>query len=133
MVFCQTLYTLHSTSHILIDAYIDSWTTWYMTSKKTISDNRLDVGWQYGIDVDKNSRRVQCKYSQKIFSGDIYCFKHHLACTRKNISTSSGSNNLLDDNDFDECLWNNEEDKGNDVVFSYMTHQQIVCFKFVNF
>ncbi|XP_073268810.1 uncharacterized protein [Populus alba] len=41
----------------------------FMASKKTNSGNRLDVGWKYGIDVDKNSRRVQCKYCQKIISG----------------------------------------------------------------
>jgi len=125
--------SLHSTSYIFINAYIDSWTTLYMTSKKTISDNRFEVGWQYDIDIDKNSRRVLCKYCQKIFSGDIYCFKHHLACTRKDVSTSSGSNNFLDGNDFDECFLNNEKDKDNEAVFSYMTHHQIVCFKFVNF
>jgi hypothetical protein len=56
-----------------------------MASKKTTSGNILDVGWQYGIDVDKNSRRVQCKYCQKIISGGIYRFKHHLACTRKDV------------------------------------------------
>jgi len=54
-----------------------------MASKKTISGNRLDVGWQYGIDVDKNSKRVQCKFCQKIISRGIYRFKHHLVCTRK--------------------------------------------------
>jgi len=71
----------------------------YIASKKPTNGNRLDVGWQYGIDVDKNSRRVQCKYCQKIISGGIYRFKHHC-------------------NDFDECFRNNEEDKGNEGVFS---------------
>ena len=56
-----------------------------MASKKTTSGNRLDVGWQYGIDVDKNSKKVQCKFCQKIISGGIYRFKHHLACTRKDV------------------------------------------------
>jgi hypothetical protein len=32
--------------------------------------------------------------------------------------TSSSSNNPLNGNDFDECFRNNEEDKGNEVVFS---------------
>jgi len=58
-----------------------------MASKKTTSSNRLDVGWQYGIDVDKNSKRVQCKFCQKIISGGIYRFKHHLACTRKDVES----------------------------------------------
>ena len=35
-----------------------SWIVGYMASKKTTSGNRLNMGWQYGIDVDKNSRRV---------------------------------------------------------------------------
>jgi hypothetical protein len=52
-----------------------------MAYKKTIGGNRLDVGWQYGIDVEKNSRKVQCKSFQKFISGGIYRFKHHLACT----------------------------------------------------
>jgi hypothetical protein len=37
-----------------------------MTSIKN-SSGRLDVGWQHGIDIDKNSRKVQCEYSQNIF------------------------------------------------------------------
>ena len=56
-----------------------------MAPKKTTSGNRLDVGWQHDIDIDNNSRKVQCKYCQKIFSGGIYSFKHHLSCTRKDI------------------------------------------------
>ena len=40
----------------------DSWIVGYMASKKTTSGNRLDVGWQYGIDVDKNSKKIQCKF-----------------------------------------------------------------------
>lgn len=58
-----------------------------MAFKKTTNGNRLDMGWQYGIDVDKNSRRVHCKYCQKIISGGIYRFKHHLACTRKDVES----------------------------------------------
>jgi hypothetical protein len=58
-----------------------------MASKKTTSGNRLDVGWQYGIDVDKYSKGVQCKFCQKIISGGIYRFKHHLACTRKDVES----------------------------------------------
>uniref|UniRef100_A0A6N2MWB4 BED-type domain-containing protein n=1 Tax=Salix viminalis TaxID=40686 RepID=A0A6N2MWB4_SALVM len=57
----------------------------YMASKKTTSGNRLDVGKQHGIDIENTSRKVQCKYCQKIFSGGIYRFKHHLACTRKDV------------------------------------------------
>ena len=56
-----------------------------MASRKNSSGNRLDVGWQHGIDIDKSSRKVQCKYCQKIISGGIFHFKQHLACTRKDV------------------------------------------------
>jgi hypothetical protein len=56
-----------------------------MASRKNSSGNRLDVGWQHGIYIDKNSRKVQCKYCQKIISGGIFRFKQHLACTRKDV------------------------------------------------
>jgi hypothetical protein len=56
-----------------------------MTSRKNSSSNRLDVEWQHGIDIDKNSRKVQCKYCQKIINGGIFRFKQHLACTRKDV------------------------------------------------
>ena len=58
-----------------------------MASKKTTSGNRLDVGWQHGLDIENNSIKVQCKYCQKIFSGDIYHFKHHLAYIRKDLES----------------------------------------------
>ncbi|XP_047335648.1 uncharacterized protein LOC124939189 [Impatiens glandulifera] len=45
--------------------------------------NRSDIGWEYGIDVDSNSKKVKCKLCSKIFSGGIYRFKHHLSCTHK--------------------------------------------------
>jgi len=56
-----------------------------MASMKKSSGNRLDVRWQHGIDIDKNSRKVQCKYCQKIISGGIFHFKQHLACTCKDV------------------------------------------------
>jgi hypothetical protein len=43
------------------------------------------MGWQHGIDIDKNSRKVQRKYSQKIISGGIFRLKQYLACTRKDV------------------------------------------------
>jgi hypothetical protein len=43
-----------------------------MASRKNSSGNRLDMGWQYGIAIDKNFRKVQCKYCQKIISGGIF-------------------------------------------------------------
>jgi hypothetical protein len=56
-----------------------------MASRKNASGNRLDVGWQHGIDVDKNSRKVLCKYCQKIISWGIFCFKQYFVCTRKDV------------------------------------------------
>ncbi|XP_052197279.1 uncharacterized protein LOC127804455 [Diospyros lotus] len=53
--------------------------------KKNTAGNRSDVGWQYAIDVDKNSRKVQCKFCDKIFSRGIFPLKHHLAYTRKDV------------------------------------------------
>jgi len=46
--------------------WIDSWIVELMASRKNSSGNRLDVGWQHGMDIDKNSRKVQRKYCQKI-------------------------------------------------------------------
>jgi len=65
--------------------WVDSWIVELMTSRKNSSGNRLDVGWQHGIYIDKNSWKVQCKYCQKIISGGIFRFKQHLACTRKDV------------------------------------------------
>ena len=56
-----------------------------MASRKNSFGNRLDVGWQHGIDIDKNSKKVQCKYCQKILSGGIFRFKQHLAGTLKDV------------------------------------------------
>jgi len=67
--------------------WVDPWIVKLMASRKNASGNRFDVGWQHGIDVDKNSRKVLCKYCQKIISGGIFRLKQHLACTRKSAST----------------------------------------------
>jgi hypothetical protein len=70
---------------IIMLIWIDSWTAEHMTSKKTSIGIRHDMEWQHGIDIDKNSREIQCKYCQKILSWGIYNFKHHLVCTRKEV------------------------------------------------
>ena len=41
--------------------WVDSWIVELMVSRKNSSGNRFDVGWEHGIDIDKNSRKVQCK------------------------------------------------------------------------
>jgi hypothetical protein len=58
---------------------------WYL--EKILLVIGFDVGWQHGIDIDKNFRKVQCKYCQKIISGGIFHFKQHLACTRKDVES----------------------------------------------
>jgi hypothetical protein len=67
--------------------WVDSWIVKHITSRKNSSGNRLDVGWQYDIEIDKNSRKVLCKYCKKIISGGIFRFKHHLTCTRKDVES----------------------------------------------
>jgi hypothetical protein len=42
--------------------WIDSWIVELMVSRKISSGNRLDVGWQHGMGIDKNFRKVHCKY-----------------------------------------------------------------------
>jgi hypothetical protein len=46
------------------------------------------------------------------------------------VGTSSDTNNPFDTNDIDECL---RKMKALKLVLVYMTHQQIVYFKFVNY
>jgi len=67
--------------------WVDFWIVELMTSRKNSFGNRLDVGWQHVIDIDKNFRKVQCKYRQKIIIGGIFYFKQHLTCTRKDVES----------------------------------------------
>lgn len=53
--------------------------------RKNALGNRSDIGWLHGIDVDKNSRKVNCKYCEKVFIGGIYHFNYHLAATQKDV------------------------------------------------
>ena len=54
-------------------------------TRKNAPGIRSDIGWEYGIDVDNNSKKVRCKFYEKVFSGGIYRFKNHLACTHKDV------------------------------------------------
>jgi hypothetical protein len=38
--------------------WVNSWIVKHMTSRKNSSGNRLDVGWQHDIDIDKDFRKV---------------------------------------------------------------------------
>ena len=54
-------------------------------SEKNAPGNRSDLGWDHSVEV--SSRQVQCNYCKEIHSRGIYQLKHHLAGTRKNVST----------------------------------------------
>ncbi|CAL1368963.1 unnamed protein product [Linum trigynum] len=45
--------------------------------RKNAQGNRLDPGWQHGVDVLGTGQKVRCKYCDKEVSG-ISRFKHHL-------------------------------------------------------
>ncbi|KAF7826965.1 SCAN domain-containing protein [Senna tora] len=56
-----------------------------VAGRKNYPDNRSDIGWKHGTDVDGNSKKVKCNYCSKVFCGGIFRFKHHLAGTRENV------------------------------------------------
>ena len=51
--------------------------------RKNAPENRADIGWKYGVDVQGNARKVKCNYCAKTISGGIFRFKYHLAGTRE--------------------------------------------------
>ncbi|XP_047340225.1 uncharacterized protein LOC124943798 [Impatiens glandulifera] len=91
--------------------------------------NRSDIGWEYGIDVDSNSKKVKCKFCSKIFSGGIYRFKHHLACTHKdaepcisvpddvklNVREFLSKNDEAKQRKRQKDVYENEDDEGEDM------------------
>ena len=79
-----------------------------MAFRKNSSSNRLDVGWQYGIDTDKNSRSFELNNIDNIGVGTNSSTNVH----NINVGTSSDTNNPPEGNDIDECLRNTEEDEG---------------------
>ncbi|RYR14645.1 hypothetical protein Ahy_B04g071302 [Arachis hypogaea] len=52
---------------------------------KNALGSRTDVGWEHGISVGEDGKKIQCKYCHKIFSGGVYRLKHHLAGTQKDV------------------------------------------------
>ncbi|KAF1872207.1 hypothetical protein Lal_00039369 [Lupinus albus] len=46
--------------------------------------SRSDIAWKHGNVVD-GTRKIQCKYCQKIVSGGTYRSKHHLPRTNKDV------------------------------------------------
>ncbi|XP_042441219.1 uncharacterized protein LOC122026547 [Zingiber officinale] len=55
------------------------------TKEKNASGSRTDIGWQHGVDVENNSKKVKCKYCDKTFNDGIFRFKHHLAGTHRDV------------------------------------------------
>ncbi|XLT37957.1 hypothetical protein S245_068696, partial [Arachis hypogaea] len=53
-----------------------------IASKRKVSNNalgsRTDVGWEHGISVGEDGKKIQCKYCHKIFSGGVYILKLQL-------------------------------------------------------
>jgi len=63
-----------------------------MTSKSSIlvppknaPGNRSDIAWKHCNSVGGDTRKLQCKYCQKVVTGGVYRLKHHLAGTQKDV------------------------------------------------
>ncbi|RYR13469.1 hypothetical protein Ahy_B04g070453 [Arachis hypogaea] len=60
-----------------------------ITSKRKVSKNalgsRTNVGWEHGISVGEDGKKIQCKYCYKFFLGGVYRMKHHLTGTQKDV------------------------------------------------
>lgn len=61
---------------------------------KNAPGNRSDSGWEHGIEVDGNSKKMKCKYCKVARSRGIYKLKHHLASTSYNVEPCP---NVLDE------------------------------------
>ena len=55
--------------------------------RKNSLGNRSDMGWALSYAVDGDSRKIKCKYCEKVISGGVYCLKPHLACTQNDVGT----------------------------------------------
>ena len=36
---------------------------------KNAAGNRSDIGWKHGISVDGNTKKIKCKYCEKVITG----------------------------------------------------------------
>jgi len=57
-------------------------------TKKVVKNalgSRLDLAWKYGICIDGDPRKIQCKFCQKTITGGVYGLKHHLVETQKDV------------------------------------------------
>ena len=51
--------------------------------RKNAPRNKSDIWWQHGYKVENDSKKIKCKYCEKIIMGSIYRLKHHLAYIKK--------------------------------------------------
>jgi len=116
-----------SSSNFDLFGVIDS-ATWRKNSKENESDNEENFndaemechGTEDGLEIQNsvnpdNSMSLELNIVNNIgvsVSNSCSTNVHNIGA-----GTSSSSHNPLDGNDFDECFRNNEEDKGNEVVF----------------
>jgi len=56
-----------------------------IVSPKTAPRNRNDIAWKHCILVARDTRKLQCKYYQKVLTKRVYRLKYHLANTRKDV------------------------------------------------
>ncbi|XP_042421857.1 uncharacterized protein LOC122009670 [Zingiber officinale] len=54
-------------------------------NRKNVLGSRTDIGWEYGEEVDNDSRKIKCRFCKEIILGNVFRFKHHLACTKKDV------------------------------------------------
>ena len=52
---------------------------------KNAPENRSDIAWKHCNSVGGDTRKLQCKYYQKVVTGGVYRLKHHLAGTQKDV------------------------------------------------
>ncbi|XP_031392253.1 uncharacterized protein LOC116204300 [Punica granatum] len=55
-------------------------------SRKNATGVRDDPAWAHGYEVPGERLKIKCKYCNKIVSGGPYRLKHHLGCTKINVS-----------------------------------------------
>ena len=46
---------------------------------------RMDLAWSHCTFIDGKAKNLKCKYCEKVLTGEIYWFKHHLARISKDV------------------------------------------------
>nr|XP_007147219.1 hypothetical protein PHAVU_006G105700g [Phaseolus vulgaris]ESW19213.1 hypothetical protein PHAVU_006G105700g [Phaseolus vulgaris] len=50
-----------------------------------MASGRTDPAWKHCVSVDGTTRKLKCKYCEKVLTGGVYRLKHHLAGTSKDV------------------------------------------------